>query len=92
MCWKPVRNGCLLQTAVHAVPWRSLTFADGDTINGHILKDHASLGGLEATEGTWDGCRSNPTAVDLLGFPYVSDADSDLQLLLAALEAPSKRS
>ena len=51
VCWKPVRNGCLLQTAVYAVPWRSLTFADGDTINGHILKDHASLGGLEATEG-----------------------------------------
>ena len=44
-------------------------------------------------KGIWDGlCKSNPTAVDLLWFPYVSDADSDLQLLLAALEAPSKRS
>lgn len=79
VCWKPVPNGCLLQTAV---PWRSLTFADGDTINGHILKDHASLGGLEATEGIWDGlCKSNPTAVDQTRQPYVSDAcNSDLQI------------
>lgn len=27
---------------------RSLTFADGDTVSGHILKEHISIGGLEA--------------------------------------------
>jgi len=32
---------------------KSLTFADGDTINGHILKDHASLGGLEVNGATF---------------------------------------
>ena len=33
---------------------RSLTFADGDTIHGHILEDHVSIGSLEATTGRSD--------------------------------------
>lgn len=31
---------------------KSLTFADGDTVSGHILKEHISIGGLEVSDAT----------------------------------------